>query len=93
VALDPNNPRSIGFQAARLVEHLRALSEQSREDLTSEPLSQSILLDAQLRTMRVGELDEHRLDSIDGALLALSDAIARTYLVDRSRLERPIDPM
>ena len=34
-----------------------------------------------------------RLAALDDALLGLSDAIARTYLVDRSRLARPIEPM
>jgi uncharacterized alpha-E superfamily protein len=93
VALDPNNPRSIAFQTALLVEHLQALSDQSREDVPVEALSQAILLGARLRTARAGELDEQRLAALDDDLLALSDAIARTYLVDRSRLARPIDPM
>jgi uncharacterized circularly permuted ATP-grasp superfamily protein/uncharacterized alpha-E superfamily protein len=93
VALDPNNPRSIAFQAALLVEHLQTLSEQSREEVPAEALSQAILLAAQLRTARASQLDEQRLAGFDDALLGLSDAIARTYLVDRSRLARPIDPM
>jgi uncharacterized alpha-E superfamily protein len=93
VALDPNNPRSIAFQAALLVEHLQALSEQSQEEAPAEALSQAILLAAQLRTARASQFDEPRLAALDDALLGLSDAIARTYLVDRSRLARPIDPM
>jgi uncharacterized alpha-E superfamily protein len=93
VALDPNNPRSIAFQATLLVEHLQALSDQSREDVPAEALSQAILLSAQLRTARASQLDEQHLAAVDDGLLALSDAIARTYLVDRSRLARPIDPM
>jgi len=93
VTLDPNNPRSLAFQASMLVEHLQALSDQSRDEVPAEALSQAILLAAQLRTCRASQLDEQRLSDFDTALLGLSDAIARTYLVDRSRLARPIDPM
>ena len=91
VALDPNNPRSLAFQASRLVEHLQALSDQSPEEVPAEPLSQAILLSAQLCAARASQLDESRFADFDAALLSLSDAIARTYLVDRSRLARPID--
>jgi uncharacterized alpha-E superfamily protein len=93
VALDPNNPRSIAFQVVLLVEHLQALSEQSREEVPAEALSQAILLAAQMRTARASQLDDRRLAELDDVLLGLSDAIARTYLVDRSRLARPLEPM
>jgi uncharacterized circularly permuted ATP-grasp superfamily protein/uncharacterized alpha-E superfamily protein len=93
VALDPNNPRSLAFQTVLLVEHLEALSEQSPAELPLEPLSQAIMLAAQLKTTPASQLDQQRLAAIDTALLGLSDAVARTYLVDRSRLARPIDPM
>ena len=76
-----------------LVEHLEALSEQSPAELPLEPLSQAIMLAAQLKTTPASQLDQQRLAAIDTALLGLSDAVARTYLVDRSRLARPIDPM
>jgi uncharacterized alpha-E superfamily protein len=93
VALDPNNPRALAFQASRLVEHLQALSDQSPEEVPAEPLSQAILLSAQLCAARASQLDESRFADFDAALLSLSDAIARTYLVDRTRLARPIAPM
>ncbi len=93
VALDPNNPRSVAFQTSLLVEHLEALTERSASDEPSDVLSQAIMLAAGMRAMRAGQLDGARLRDLNDSLLALSDSITRTYLVDRARLARPVDPL
>ena len=93
VALDPNNPRSIAFQTSRLVEHLEALADRSAADEPGEVLSEAILIAANMRAMRASQFDRVRLDDLEGALYRLSDAITRTYLVDRARLARPVDPL
>ncbi|MGE0803441.1 MAG: circularly permuted type 2 ATP-grasp protein, partial [Lautropia sp.] len=93
VGLDPNNPRSIAFQTALLVEHLEALAERSASDEPSEPLARAILIAAEMRATPAHRFGDQQLGALDDALLALSDAITQTYLVDRSRLARPVDPL
>ncbi len=93
VALDPNNPRSIAFQTHLIVEHLEGLSELESVDEPNDALAEAIPLAAGLRAARAAQLGDARMMDIDDALFSLSDAITRTYLVDRSRLARPIDPL
>jgi uncharacterized alpha-E superfamily protein len=88
VALDPNNPRSIVYQLARIETHLAAMPK--REDSRLTPPEQiAIALATKMRTADVAAVDEATLRDAEAALMKLSDVVASTYFTTRERSEAP----
>jgi uncharacterized alpha-E superfamily protein len=86
VALDPNNPRSIVYQLARIETHLAAMPK--REDSRLTPPEQvAIALATKMRTADVAAIDEATLRDVEVALMKLSDVVASTYFTTRERSE------
>ena len=86
VALDPNNPRSIVYQLARIETHLAAMPK--REDRRLTPPEQiAIALATRMRTADVAAVDEAALREVETALMKLSDVVASTYFTTRERSE------
>jgi uncharacterized circularly permuted ATP-grasp superfamily protein/uncharacterized alpha-E superfamily protein len=79
LVLDPNNPRSMAFQALLLVEHVGALPGAEVDRRPGEALRLAVRLRARLETASPEEFDRSLLwDSISD-LYALSDAVAGRY--------------
>jgi uncharacterized alpha-E superfamily protein len=88
VALDPNNPRSIVYQLARIETHLAAMPK--REDSRLTPPEQiAIALATKMRTADAVAIDEVMLRDAEMALMKLSDVVASTYFTTRERSEAP----
>lgn len=79
VTLDANNPRSIAFQAERIVEHVAALPGRDDAEATSPIEALGIRLSAQLRTARPAEVDAAFLDAVSDTLRALSNRIGEAF--------------
>jgi uncharacterized alpha-E superfamily protein len=88
VALDPNNPRSVVYQLARIETHLAAMPKRDDSRLTP-PEQIAIALATRLRTAEVGAIDEAALRDAEAALMKLSDVVASTYFTTRERSEAP----
>ncbi len=91
VTLDPNNPRSIAFQAERVVEHLHALPDYRPGDLPGEAERGAMRLAADLATARASRVDATTLRRIESGFLELAEALARTYFTDRALRARDTD--
>jgi uncharacterized circularly permuted ATP-grasp superfamily protein/uncharacterized alpha-E superfamily protein len=88
VALDPNNPRSIVYQLARIETHLAAMPKRDDSRLTP-PEQIAIALVTKLRTSDIAAIDEQALLGAEAALMKLSDVVASTYFTTRERSEAP----
>jgi uncharacterized alpha-E superfamily protein len=88
VALDPNNPRSIVYQLARIETHLGAMPKRDDGRLTP-PEQIAIALATKLRTADVAVIDRKALLDAEAALMKLSDVVASTYFTTRERSESP----
>src|SRR5262249_56605895 len=58
VVLDPNNPRSLAYQLARIEAHLAALPQRNDDGRLSPPEQIATALTAQIRTASAAALDE-----------------------------------
>jgi len=81
VALDPGNPRSLAFQIARIVEHLRALPVLGDDGMEEDQQAQANVLLAGMLTANAAQLSEPALRTVEKRLYALSDAVARRYFL------------
>jgi uncharacterized alpha-E superfamily protein len=86
VALDPNNPRSMVHQLARIEAHLAALPK-GDDGRLSPPEQVATVLTARLRTADVAALDVAVLLEAEGDMMRLSDAIGSTYFTTQHRSE------
>jgi uncharacterized circularly permuted ATP-grasp superfamily protein/uncharacterized alpha-E superfamily protein len=86
VALDPNNPRSIVHQLARIETHLAAMPKRDEGRLTP-PEQIAIALATRMRTAEVAAIDDAALDDAQSTLMKLSDVVASTYFTTRERSE------
>jgi uncharacterized alpha-E superfamily protein len=85
VALDPNNPRSILYQLARIETHLAALSRH-RDTSRLSPVEQvAIALATRMRTADPEVLGDAMLIKIEEELMRLSDTVASFYFTSRER--------
>ena len=85
VALDPNNPRSILYQLARIETHLAALSR-GRDNSRLSPAEQvATALATRMRTADPEVLDDAVLVEIEEELMRLSDTVASLYFTSRER--------
>ena len=88
VALDPNNPRSIVYQLARIETHLAAMPKRDDSRLTP-PEQVAVALATRMRTAEAAAIDEPSLHEAEAALMKLSDVVASTYFTTRERSEAP----
>src|SRR5206468_2197016 len=88
VALDPNNPRSIVYQLARIETHLAAMPKRDDGRLTP-PEQVAVALATRMRTAEASAIDEPSLREVEAALMKLSDVVGMTYFTTRERSEAP----
>ena len=81
VALDTGNPRSLAFQVEAIAAHLAALPRLSDDGVAEDQEQLAAALLAELMTLTAATLDDHRVQALENRLLALSDAIARRFLL------------
>ena len=88
LALDPNNPRSIVYQLARIEAHLAAMPKRD-DSLLTPPEQIAIALATKMRTADVAAVDEEAMRDAQATLIRLSDTVASTYFTTRERSEAP----
>ena len=81
VALDPNNPRSLAFQMARIGEHLASLPVLGDDGMAEDQQAQATAAIARVATASAATLDADLLGDVEWRLGSLSDAIARRYFL------------
>ena len=79
VLLDPENPRSVAFQAERIAEHLAALPGQTPGAVPDRDARLALRLSATLRTVEAREIGADTFSTLLQGLLDLSDAIMLHY--------------
>jgi uncharacterized circularly permuted ATP-grasp superfamily protein/uncharacterized alpha-E superfamily protein len=89
VALDPNNPRSIVDQLARIETHLAAVPRRGMDGRLSPPEQIASALATRMRTAEAASIDESALIDAENALMRLSDVIGSTYFTSHERTEAP----
>ena len=83
--LDPYNPRSVGFQVARLDEHLAALPVLREDGMLEAPRRIAMRLRADLAIEDADQLDTQKILAIEQRLMGLADAIAARYFIDSAQ--------
>jgi uncharacterized alpha-E superfamily protein len=83
VMLDPNNPRSVAFQLARIERELAELNRRHADNRLSAPQQIALPLATALRTTDPATLDDELILGAEDALMRLSEAIASSYFVHR----------
>jgi uncharacterized alpha-E superfamily protein len=91
--LDPNNPRSILFQLARIEAHLAALPGHDSDGRLSASQQVATPLIARLRTTDAATIDEDVLLEVEAALMKLSDVVTANYFTTRARSDAPWDSL
>ena len=81
VALDPNNPRSLAFQMARIGEHLQELPTLGDDGMAEAQQAQATALIARVATANAQTLGPELLGDVEERMATLSDAIARRYFL------------
>ena len=87
VVLDPNNPRSVAYQLARIELHLAALPKRSDDNRLSPPEQIATALATQIRTADAAALDEATFVAAEASLMKLADVIAATYFTTHERAD------
>ena len=87
VVLDPNNPRSVAYQLARVELHLAALPKRSDDNRLSPPEQIATALATQIRTADAAALDEATFVAAEASLMKLADVIAATYFTTHERAD------
>jgi uncharacterized circularly permuted ATP-grasp superfamily protein/uncharacterized alpha-E superfamily protein len=93
VALDPNNPRSIVFQLARIEAHLAALPKRGEENRLSPPEQIATAATTRMRTTEASQIDIEALLEVEAALMKLSDVVASTYFTTHARSDGQRDAL
>jgi uncharacterized circularly permuted ATP-grasp superfamily protein/uncharacterized alpha-E superfamily protein len=86
--LDPFNPRSVGFQVARIDDHLAALPSLLDDGVLEPQRRLSVRLRADLEAEDAHKLDAEGIFAIERRLMNLADAIGDRYFSQGARLER-----
>jgi uncharacterized circularly permuted ATP-grasp superfamily protein/uncharacterized alpha-E superfamily protein len=86
VVLEPNNPRSVAYQLARIETHLAALPR-GDDGRLSPPEQIAATLATRFRTVDAAELDPATFVDAEQTLMKLADVIAATYFTTRERAE------
>jgi uncharacterized circularly permuted ATP-grasp superfamily protein/uncharacterized alpha-E superfamily protein len=87
VVLDPNNPRSVAYQLARIEAHLAALPKRGDDGRLSPPEQIATALATQIRTADAAALDDTTFVAMEASLMKLADVIASTYFTTHERAE------
>jgi uncharacterized circularly permuted ATP-grasp superfamily protein/uncharacterized alpha-E superfamily protein len=87
VVLDPNNPRSVAYQLARIEVHLAALPKRGDDGRLSPPEQIATALATQIRTADAAALDVTTFVAMEASLMKLADVIAATYFTTHERAE------
>lgn len=82
--LDPYNPRSVGFQVARIDDHLGALPALHQDGVPDLPQRLSLRLTAELSTEEAEHLDMKKILSFEQRLSELAEAITARYFLQGS---------
>ncbi|WP_018266656.1 circularly permuted type 2 ATP-grasp protein [Methylosinus sp. LW4] len=91
--LDPYNPRSVGFQVAKIEEHLSSLPTLRHDGLLEAPRRLAVKLRAEIEVANAAELDAAKIFAIEQRLMSLADALASRYFLQGSNaahFEEPI---
>jgi uncharacterized alpha-E superfamily protein len=86
VVLEPNNPRSVAYQLARIETHLAALPR-ADDGRLSPPEQIAATLATRFRTADAAELDPTTFVDAEQTLMKLADVIAATFFTTRERAE------
>lgn len=81
VLLDGDNPRSLMFQVAEVVEQLGRMPSLREDTLPDQPLRESKALLGVLSALTAPEVDGRRLWEVESRLRTLSDAISLRYFL------------
>ncbi len=81
VALDPGNPRSIGFQIKAIDAHLTALPRLANDGMAEPQQIAAHALSAHVATLNAATLDTAAILEIENRLHGLSDAIQNRYFL------------
>jgi uncharacterized circularly permuted ATP-grasp superfamily protein/uncharacterized alpha-E superfamily protein len=92
VALDPDNPRSIVYQLARIETHLAALPKRGDDSRLSPPEQVATALASRMRTAEAAEIDKAMLIEVEAALMKLSDAVTANYFTTHERADGAWEP-
>ena len=87
--LDPDNPRSLAFQANAICRHLEALPSLSDDMLPEAPLLAARALLGPLKSTTIEQFDSGQLFGTESQLLALSDTISTRYFLQFEKAELP----
>jgi uncharacterized circularly permuted ATP-grasp superfamily protein/uncharacterized alpha-E superfamily protein len=87
--LDPNNPRSVAYQLARIEAHLATLPKRSGEGRLSPPEQIATALATRMRTADAAALDEATFEAAENELMKLANVIGSTYFTTHERAEAP----
>jgi uncharacterized alpha-E superfamily protein len=91
MVLDDNNPRSIAFQAARIVDHLGELPATIVDGRPTALLRDARRISSGLATAAVEDLAPAALDGVVSDLFSLSEAIAGRFFASRPNRDLPED--
>jgi uncharacterized circularly permuted ATP-grasp superfamily protein/uncharacterized alpha-E superfamily protein len=87
VVLDPNNPRSLAYQLARIETHLAALPQRGDDGRLSPPEPIATALATRFRTAEAAALDVATFLGAEDTLMRLADVIASTYFTTHERAQ------
>jgi uncharacterized circularly permuted ATP-grasp superfamily protein/uncharacterized alpha-E superfamily protein len=90
--LDPYNPRSVGFQIARVDEHLAGLPALRPDGMAEQPRRISLKLAAELATRDAEELESAQVLAIEQRVMGLADAVATRYFLQGAGVARAEKP-
>ena len=79
--LDPFNPRSVGFQVARIDEHLASLPVLREDGILENPRRIVTRLRSDLSTDDAEQLDTHKILGFEQRLMGLAESIASRYFL------------
>ena len=80
--LDPFNPRSVGFQARRIDEHLATLPVLVEDGMMEKPRRLALSLRADLDSADARDLEIIAILKIEQRLMTVADAIAERYFLE-----------
>ena len=87
IVLDPNNPRSVAYQLARIETHLATLPKRTDESRLSPPEQIATALVARIRTADAAALDQETFVGAEVALMKLADLVGSSYFTTHERAE------
>jgi uncharacterized alpha-E superfamily protein len=87
--LDPFNPRSVAFQAARIDEHLAALPTLRDDGILEVPRRIALGIAADLAVDEAAHVDAQKVLTVEQRLVSLAEAIARRYFLQGPQAPRP----